>query len=125
MRQGYCRVRVTVPVAVSLPEVRVTVTVYVPAVVPELPPLLLPLPQASKPPVRARRKTTIPILVCHLRRRAGIPLEKSMAKARSPVPLAAAAYPLTPGLTGCARALVAAVGWRAWPSQRIACTTPT
>jgi hypothetical protein len=73
--------------------VPVTVTVYVPAVVPELPPLLLPLPQASKPPVRAIRKMTIPILVCHLRRRAGIPIPKSMAKARSPVPLAAAAIP--------------------------------
>jgi hypothetical protein len=78
--------------------------------VPEFPlPLLLPPPQASKPPVRAARKTTTPILVCQRRRLAGRPIPKNMAKARSIVPLARAAYPLTPGLTGYARTLVAAV----------------
>ncbi len=104
--------RVTVPVAVVLPDVPVTVTTYVPAVVPGLPPPPTPPPppppppHAMKPPMRITRKTSRPSRVRQRRRRPGMPIPSSKPKARVVPP----AYQRTPGRAGGARAaLVAAV----------------
>jgi hypothetical protein len=74
-------------VSVVDPETPVTVTVYVPAVVPELPeppPLLLPPPQLDRPPVKNARRISIPSMVRHLRRRAGMPKSITQAKVAPP-----------------------------------------
>ena len=109
---GYCTVSVTVPVSVVAPEVPVTVTVYVPAVVPGLlvppppPPVLPPPPpHASTPLASVTRSINIPSIVCHLRRRAGMPKSRMHARVVPPV-----TYHGTPGRFGWTRAaLVAAV----------------
>jgi hypothetical protein len=61
------------------------VMVYVPAVVPGLPPpppspLLPPLPQARMPPLRVTISASNPSIVCHLRRCVGMPKIRMQAK---------------------------------------------
>jgi hypothetical protein len=64
---SYCTVSDTVPCCITFPEVPVTVMVYVPGVVPELPlppPPLLPPPHPSAP-VTAESNTSIPRMLEH------------------------------------------------------------
>jgi hypothetical protein len=72
---------------VIVPEVPVTVTVYIPAMVPALlvPLPLLPPPQLTMPQVRHVSKTSIPSIARQLRRRAGMPKSNKHARAAPPV----------------------------------------
>jgi hypothetical protein len=97
--------RVTVPVAKVVPEVPVTVMVYVPGVVPGLadapplfPGLLPPDPHARIPPTRATRSADMANRFCHFRRRAGSPKRRTQARVALP-----AAYHEVPGRWGLAR----------------------
>jgi hypothetical protein len=101
--------RVTAVVSVVDPEVPVTVTVYVPAVVPGLPeplPLLLPPPpQLARPPVKNASRQSMPSMARHLRRRTGMPNSSTQARVAPP-----AADHGSPILFGCtSAALVGAV----------------
>lgn len=89
--QNYWTVRETVPDCVIAPEVPVTVTVYVPSVVPELPPPpppppppLPPLPHAEITPVKETSSTSIPSIICRVRRRVGMPRSRMHARAAPP-----------------------------------------
>lgn len=77
-------VRVTAVVSIVDPEAPVTVTVYVPAVVPKLPeplpllPLLLrPPPQLERPPVNNASSISMPSMARQPRRRAGMQISIS------------------------------------------------
>lgn len=80
--------RETVPRCVMLPEVPVTVMVYVPGVVPGFPPppppLLLP-PQPGAPPTTQKSRTSIPSTLHHFRLRAGMLTAKMQARAVPPI----------------------------------------
>lgn len=83
----YCTVRVTLPVSVRLPEVPVTVMVYVPAVVPEVgsgAQEWLTLPQARMPPANIARRARIEKIARQLRRRTGIPIKNKQARMTPP-----------------------------------------
>lgn len=88
------------------PEVPVTVTVYVPAVVPEpVPPLLPAPPQLERPPVKNASRISMPSMARQPRRRAGMPNSSTQAR----VPPAAYQGTGTPP----------ALGWSGWLSAAL------
>jgi hypothetical protein len=104
----YCTFRETVPVCVRVPEVPVTVTVYVPGVVPPPPPpppppTLPPPPQPSELPMTEKSSASIPSLQDHLRHLAGMATSKMHARA---TPLTAGQKDLRLGLTAALGAVV-------------------
>jgi len=113
--------RVTVQVSVALPELPVTVTTYVPEVVPGLPeppPTVPPPPQAIKPPARPMSDIPIPSMIRQLRRRFGTPKRSRQPRARLP-----AKYKEPPGNFG--RVIAAEVaGWVVMARVAVSALTP-
>lgn len=88
---GYCTDREIVARCVIVPEVPVTVMMYVPGVVPEFPPVPppaappLPLPlQPNAPPTAQESSTSIARTLHHLRQRPGMPMSRMHARAVPP-----------------------------------------
>ncbi len=77
----------TLPVSVMAPEVPVTVTVYVPGVVPAATTLLqtvVRLPHADMPMAMKTESIATTSLTCHPRRRAGIPSRNKQVRSVPP-----------------------------------------